>query len=171
MISHASLVVNRRVFLARQVESVKVSSSWTCTWQTDAANLPPVKLYHSGQLSHKCECHRHACTGMGDPDTATTALDQDWSALNQRLRDNGFAGIVLQHQPQTAAYQSPDCYTHAQHDYHAHSPSIEALYAAFDSVLTQYDRRAHLVQELLAATDMARERESRVDAVLDRLRK
>ena len=53
----------------------------------------------------------------------------------------------------------------------AHAPSNEALYAALDSVLTQYDRRAHLVQELLSASELARERESHVDDIVKHLRR
>ncbi len=110
--------------------------------------------------------HRHVHSGVT---MASTPFQEDWSALNQRLRDNGFAGIPLQHLSQKAAVQSP--HRHSQQQQHATAPNPEALYAAFDRVLTQYDRRAHLVQELLAATDLARERESRGDAVVNRLRK
>lgn len=102
---------------------------------------------------------------MTQLETAAALPEGGWAALNQRLRDNGFAGMPLQHQPQSAAAQSS----------HGHQqpldPNPDALYAALDKVLTQYDRRAQLVQELLAATDLARERESRVDAALSRLRK
>ena len=50
-------------------------------------------------------------------------------------------------------------------------PSHRQLFEALDTVLKQYDRRAHLVHELLAATDLAREREANVDSMLSRLHK
>ena len=102
-------------------------------------------------------------------ETAAALSEGGWTALNQRLRDNGFAGMPLQHQPQSAAAQSG--HGHSQGHQQPLAPNPDALYAALDKVLTQYDRRARLVQELLAATDLARERESRVDAALSRLRK
>ena len=104
---------------------------------------------------------------------ATAATDADWLALNQRLRNSGFAGIRLQHQPQVSSSLSPQRHAKSQQAKHASTsiPEANALYMAFDGLLTQYDRRAHLVQELLAATDLARERESRIDAVLNRLQR
>lgn len=50
-------------------------------------------------------------------------------------------------------------------------PSPRQLLEALNGVLEQYDRRAKLVQELLAATDLARQREANVDAMLSHLRK
>ncbi|KAL0019238.1 hypothetical protein WJX79_004955 [Trebouxia sp. C0005] len=90
-------------------------------------------LMIDNQLLHPAESPAIVSQGMPHDQSADNQLQVDWPAVNQRLRDNGFA--------------------------------------ALDSVLTQYDRRACLVQELLAATDLARERESREDAVLSRLRK
>jgi hypothetical protein len=107
--------------------------------------------------------------GMTHDQSADKQLMVDWPALNQRLRDNGFAGLPLHSQSQSAAAQQPRRYSHNQQQHQA--PDLAAVHAALDSVLTQYDRRARLVQELLAATDLAREREAREDAVLSRLRK
>lgn len=91
--------------------------------------------------------------------------------LNQRLRDNGFAGLPASSCKNWAANQSPAQYQLSQQDKGTEAPSTETLYAALDSVLTQYDRRAHLVQELLSASDLARERESRVDDIIKHLRR
>lgn len=91
-----------------------------------------------------------------------------WSGLSQRLRDSGFAGLPLLSEG-LAASQSPG--RPPSQSYGPQSPSLEALYTALDSVLAQYDRRAHLVQELLSASDMARERESHVDDLIKSLRR
>ena len=91
-----------------------------------------------------------------------------WSGLSQRLRDNGFAGLPMLSEG-LAASQSPGRAKGPLRPHGPHPPSHEALYTALDSVLTQYDRRAHLVQELLSATDMARERESHMDDLIKNL--
>lgn len=101
--------------------------------------------------------------------SADQQMEGDWPALSQRLRDNGFAGLPLHSQSQSIAAQQPR--HHSQNQQQHQAPNLAAVHAALDSVLTQYDRRARLVQELLAATDLSRERESREDAVLSRLRK
>lgn len=101
--------------------------------------------------------------------SADKHLQVDWPALNQRLRDNGFAGLPLHSQSHNAAAQQPRRHSHDQQQHQA--PKLDAVHTALDSVLTQYDRRARLVQELLAATDLARERESREDIILSRVRK
>ena len=108
-----------------------------------------------------------------DVSRAAVALDADWSVLNQRLRDSGFAGMQLQQQMSKHTSKSPQRHFQLQHMQHAKTaaPDTSSLYSAFDSLLTQYDRRAHLVEELLAATDLSRERESRIDAVLIRLQR
>lgn len=92
-----------------------------------------------------------------------------WSGLSQRLRDNGFAGLPMLSEG-LASSQSPERPRGASRPHVPQAPSHGALYTALDSVLTQYDRRAHLVQELLSATDMARERESHVDDLIKNLR-
>ena len=91
-----------------------------------------------------------------------------WSDLSQRLRDNGFAGLPMLSEG-LAASQSPERPRGTSQPHGPHPPSHDALYTALDSVLTQYDRRAQLVQELLSATDMARERESHVDDLIKSL--
>lgn len=91
-----------------------------------------------------------------------------WSDLSQRLRDNGFAGLPLLSDG-LAASQSPGRHPSNQQFHGSHPLNVEALHTALDSVLTQYDRRAHLVQELLSATDTARERESHVDDIIQSL--
>lgn len=106
---------------------------------------------------------------MTHDQSAVKQLQVDWPALSQRLRDNGFAGLPLHSQSQSTAAQQPRRHSHNQQQHQ--SPKLDAVHAALDSILTQYDRRAHLVQELLAATDLARERESREDALLSHLRK
>ena len=108
-----------------------------------------------------------------DVSRAAAILNADWSALNQRLRDSGFAGMQLQQQLSKHTSHSPHRRFQHQHMQHANAaaPDASSLYSAFDSVLTQYDRRAHLVEELLTATDLSRERESRIDAVLIRLQR
>lgn len=85
-----------------------------------------------------------------------------WQQLNAALRDNGFVGVPLPHQQQLQQQQQNESVA---------APSPAALYTAVSSVLKQYDRRAQLVQELLKATDLARERESAVDAAMRRLRR
>ncbi|KAK9820170.1 hypothetical protein WJX72_007055 [[Myrmecia] bisecta] len=93
---------------------------------------------------------------------ATTAGQHaDWQALNQLLRDNGFSGMPLPQPGQDGQPGGPPA---------SAALPLEALHAAFVGVLRQYDRWAHLVQELLTATDLAREREARVDASMKRLR-
>ena len=93
-----------------------------------------------------------------------------WSGLSQRLRDNGFAGLPILSEG-LAASQSPGRHRGGLQPHGPPPRRHEALYTALDSVLTQYDRRAHLVQELLSATDMARERESHVDDLIKNLRR
>lgn len=97
-------------------------------------------------------------------------LVEAWSDLSQRLRDNGFAGLPVPSEG-LAASQSPDRHPGSQQPHGPGAPGPEALYKALDSVLTQYDRRAHLVQELLSATDMAREREAHLDDIIKSLRR
>lgn len=91
-----------------------------------------------------------------DSDSEVLISQPQWQALNQRLRDNGFSGMELA--------------GHVQQGSSA-MPSHRQLFEALDTVLKQYDRRAHLVQELLAATDLARQRETNVDAMLSHLRR
>lgn len=111
-----------------------------------------------------------ATTGGNDNEIEPEPPVEAWSGLSQRLRDSGFAGLPLLSEG-LAASQSPGRPQGASQSYGPHSPSLEALYTALDSVITQYDRRAQLVQELLSATDMARERESHVDDLIKSLRR
>ncbi|KAA6411758.1 MAG: hypothetical protein FRX49_13801 [Trebouxia sp. A1-2] len=126
-------------------------------------------LMIDNQLLHPAESPAIVSQGMPHDQSADNQLQVDWPAVNQRLRDNGFAGLPLHSQSHNAADQQSRRPSHNQQQHQA--PKLDAVHAALDSVLTQYDRRACLVQELLAATDLARERESREDAVLSRLRK
>ena len=116
--------------------------------------------------------HAGNADAEGSADEDWTAL---WAALNQRLRDNGFAGLATA--PQVA---DPAAMASAEHislqqqqqqQQHQSSPTTEAIYSALDCVLAQYAQRTQLVQELLAATDMAREREARIDDVIKHLRR
>lgn len=109
-----------------------------------------------------------ATTGEDDYDMEPEPPFELWSGLSQRLRDNGFAGLPLLSE---AASQSPGHARGPSQSHGPHAPSPEALYTALDSVLMQYNRRAQLVQELLSATDMARERESHVDDLIRSLRR
>lgn len=112
----------------------------------------------------------HDITGAAGHGLNPGPVVEGWSDLSQRLRDNGFAGLPVASEG-LAASQSPGRHPGSQQPYRPQPPSVEALYKALDGVLTQYDRRAHLVQELLSATDMAREREAHVDDIIKSLRR
>lgn len=107
--------------------------------------------------AHAAETHtltQHG--GADDRGPEHPVSHSEWQALNQQLRDNGFSGMELATQPQ----QPSIC-----------MPRPRQLFEALSAVLKQYDRRAKLVQELLAATELARERETNVDAMMAHLRK
>lgn len=91
-----------------------------------------------------------------DSSNDLAVAQSEWQALNQQLRDNGFSGMELASSAQSAG---------------AEGPTSRQLLDTIQTVLKQYDRRAHLVHELLAATDLARDREQRVDDTLSSLRK
>ena len=149
---------------------------WVCKTLQHAAltrRLHHISLLMRWHASCKRQCNSDpvtlgACAGVVSLDTASGPSEAHWLGLSQRLRDNGFAGLTLLTPSQTAAAQSL-CHTPAEQQ--QQGPQIGAVHAALDSVLTQYERRGHLMQELLAATDLARERESRMDAVVAGLRK
>ena len=121
---------------------------------------------HSDQSSS--DLSPHDIIGAFNQGTNHAPPVEAWSDLSQRLRDNGFAGLPVLSEG-LAASQSPGRHPGSWQTHGPQPPSLEALYTALDSVLTQYDRRAHLVQELLSATDMAREREAHVDGIIQSL--
>lgn len=106
-----------------------------------------------------CLVRRFACCTIKgcDADDSVSMLvsEQEWKALNQQLRNSGFSGMELADAAQQRLGIS--------------MPSPRQLLGAFSTVLQQYDRRAQLVQELLAATDLARQREAKIDAMLSQL--
>ena len=126
-------------------------------------------ITHSSRSAHCVHAWR-ATTGGNDYGIDTEHPVEAWSGLSQRLRDSGFAGLPMLSEG-LAGSQSPERPRRTSRPNGPQPPSHEALYTALDSVLTQYEQRAHLVQELLSATDMARERESHVDDLIKNLRR
>lgn len=134
--------------------ALHVSCTYTHFAQVVVKDNSPgtVAMMQTCQVVHSLIQLGHA----DDSDSEVLILQPQWQALNQRLRDNGFSGVELA--------------THVQQG-SSPMPSHRQLFEALDTVLKQYDRRAHLVQELLAATDLARKRETNVDAMLSHLRR
>ena len=131
--------------------------------------LPQCHIPNSSGNAH-CIRSWRSTTGGNDCGMDSGHSVEAWSGLSQRLKDNGFAGLPMLSEG-LAARQSPERPRGTSRPHGPQPPSHEALYTALDSVLTQYERRAHLVQELLSATDMARERESHVDDLIKNLRR
>jgi hypothetical protein len=78
--------------------------------------------------------------------------EERWRRLNDALRSSGFPGMSP---PPGAA---PDV-------------CLSAACAALRAVLTQYEGRSALVEELLAAAETSRRREGKADAAIAELRR